>query len=225
MLENDSVIFDTDNVNRTDYVEKREIDHFTLYSFSSPFELLHADVGNLEFLGNNATFPRHVLVVVDLFSSKVYTYTMKFRKQIKQKLEQFYQEVENKRKRKQTKLQVHQELQQLKIKDLNKKYNVKMFSTSVRGGKAFAAEQKIRELKTRIAKLRGQKLKINPKKIVEISTTNMNIRPSKKHGISPEEVESRALNSKRFRVLFNMHRIEKTGKLNKRMDRYDKKST
>ena len=80
MLENDSVIFDTDNVNRTDYVEKREIDHFTLYSFSSPFELLHADVGNLEFLGNNATFPRHVLVVVDLFSSKVYTYTMKFRK-------------------------------------------------------------------------------------------------------------------------------------------------
>ena len=53
----------------------------------------------------------------------------------------------------------------------------------------------------------------------------MNIRPSKKHGISPEEVESRALNSKIFRVLFNMHRIEKTGKLNKRMDRYDKKST
>ena len=28
-----------------------------------------------------------------------------------------------------------------------------MFTTSVRGGKAFAAEQKIRELKTRIAKL------------------------------------------------------------------------
>ena len=164
LLENDSVIFDTDNVNRTDYVEKREIGHFTLYSFSSPFELLHADVGNLEFLGNNATFPRYVLVVVDLFSSKVYTYTMKSRKQIKQKLEQLYQEVENKRKRKQTKLQVDQELQQLKIKDLNKKYNVKMFSTSVRGGKAFAAEQKIRELKTRIAKLRGQKLKINPKK-------------------------------------------------------------
>ena len=98
-----------------------------------------------------------------------------------------------------------------------------MFSTSVRGGKAFAAEQKIRKIKIRIAKLRGQKLKLNPKKIVEISTTNMNIRTSKKYGISPEEFESRALNSKRFRVLFNMHRIEKTDKLNKRMDRYDKK--
>ena len=45
------------------------------------------------------------------------------------------------------KLQVDQESQQLKIKDLNKQNNVKMFSTSLRGGKAFVAEQKIRELK------------------------------------------------------------------------------
>ena len=30
---------------------------------------------------------------------------------------------------------------------MNKKYNVDMFSTVVRGGKAFAAEQKLRELK------------------------------------------------------------------------------
>ena len=103
LLENDSVIFDADNVNRTDYAKKREIEHSTLYSFSSPFELLHVDVRNLEFLGNNATFPRYVLVVVDLFSSKVYTYMMKSRKQVKQKLEQFYQEVENKRKGKETK--------------------------------------------------------------------------------------------------------------------------
>ena len=34
-----------------------------------------------------------------------------------------------------------------------------MFSTSLRGGKAFAAEQKIRELKIRISKLKSQKLK------------------------------------------------------------------
>ena len=43
---NNSVIFDSDNVNRTDYVEKREIDHSTLHSFSSPHELFHAAVGN-----------------------------------------------------------------------------------------------------------------------------------------------------------------------------------
>ena len=223
LLDN-NVIFDSiDKVNRTDYVEKREIDHSTLYSFNGPFQLFHADVGNLEFLGKNATFPQYVLILVDLFSSKVYTFPMRSRKQISQRLEQFYDQVESKRKGKEMKLQVDQESQQQKIKDVKKQNNVKMFSTSLRGGKAFAAEQKIRELKTRISKLKGQKLKITPNKIIEISTKNMNIQPSKKYGISPDEVESRALKSEKFRTLYNMHRIEKTGKLNIRMDRYDQK--
>ena len=214
LLENDNVIFDTDSVKRTDYVEKREIDHSTLYSFDGPFQLFHADVGNLEFLGKNATFPQYVLVLVDLFSSKIYTFPMRSRKQIRQRLEQFFEEVESKRKGKKMKLQVNQEFQQVKIKDLNELNNVEMFSPSLRGGKAFAAEQKIRELKTRISNLKGQKLKISPKEIIEISTKNMNIQPSKKYGLSPEKVKSHALKSERFRTLYNMHRIEKTLKLN-----------
>ena len=88
---------------------------------------------------------------------------MKNRKQIRQKLEQFYNDVKSKRRGKAMKLQVDQEFQQVKIKDLNDLNNVKMFSTSIRGGKAFTAEQKIRELKTRIAKLHGQKLKMSHK--------------------------------------------------------------
>ena len=47
--------------------------------------------------------------------------------------------------------------------------------------------------------------------------------PSLKYGISPENIESKSLNSERFKTLFNMHRIEKTSKLNDRLDRYDKK--
>ena len=128
-----------------------------------------------------------------------------------------------KEKGKKIRLQVDQEFQQLQIKDLNKKNNVEMFSTSLRGGKAFAAERKIRELKKRIAKLMGQKLKLTPKKIIELSTTNMNIMSSLKYGISPENIESKSLNSERFKTPFNMHRIEKTSKLNDRLDRYDKK--
>ena len=114
---------------------------------------------------------------------------MKSRKQIRQKLEQFYRDVQSKRKGKKMKLQVDQEFQQVRIKDLNDLNNVEMFSTSIRGGKAFAAEQKIRELKTRIAKLASQKLKITPKKIIEMSTANMNIQSSKKFGFFPEEVK------------------------------------
>ena len=42
---------------RADYVEKREIDRSTLYSFDGSFQLLHADVGNLEFLGKKCYLP------------------------------------------------------------------------------------------------------------------------------------------------------------------------
>ena len=57
LADNKNFLDDNKLPNRTDYVEKREIDRSTLYSFGGPFQLLHADVGNLEFLGKNATFP------------------------------------------------------------------------------------------------------------------------------------------------------------------------
>ena len=79
-------------------------------------------------------------------------------------------------------LQVENEFQQVRIKDLNDLSNVGMFTASVRGGKAFAAEQKIRELKTRIAKLNVQKLKISPAKTIERSTLNVNLMKSSKYG-------------------------------------------
>ena len=85
---------------------------------------------------------------------------MRSRKQTLQKLNQFYDEIKSKRKKKTMRLQVDNESQQVKNKDLNDKYGVEMFTTSVKGGKAFAAEQKIRELKTRIAKLNALKMKV-----------------------------------------------------------------
>ena len=83
---------------RVDYVAKKEIGRSTLYSFDGPFQLIHADVGNLEFLGKNATIPRHFLLVVDLCSSKVYIYLMRSRKQILQIMKIFYDEIKSKKK-------------------------------------------------------------------------------------------------------------------------------
>ena len=144
-LNDSKFIFDEDKApTRADYIQKREIDRSTLYSFDGPFQLLHADKGNLEFLGKNATFPQYVLVIVDLFSPKIYTYSMKSRKQILLKLKLFYNNVRNKRKGKKMRLQVDNEFQRVKIKDLNYKNNVEIFTTAVRRGKAFSAEQKIR---------------------------------------------------------------------------------
>ena len=120
-------------------------------------------------------------------------------------------------------LQVDNEFQQVKIHDLNNQNIVEMFTTSIRGGKAFAAEQKIRELKTRAAKLYIQKLKISPTKIMLKSAANMNNALSKKCGLSPEEIETTSLSEEKFRTLFNFHRIEKSRQVPERLNRYDKK--
>ena len=186
---------------------------------------MYADVGNLEFIGKNATFPQCILVLVDLFSSKTYTYPMRSSRQIRQKLEQFYEEVKEKRKGKKMKMQVDQEFQQLKIKDLNRENNVEMFSTSLRGGNAFAPEQTIRELKKRVALRNSQRklLKLTPKEIIEISTENVNISPSKNYGFAPKLVERESMQSEKFKTLFNMHRLERSEKASARLDRYDDK--
>ena len=75
----------------------KNIDSSILYSFDGPFQLIHADVGNLEFLGKNATIPRYILLAVDLDSSKVYVYPMNSRKKILQKMKLFYDEIKNKK--------------------------------------------------------------------------------------------------------------------------------
>ena len=120
----------------------------------------------------------------------------------------FYDEVKNKRKNKTMRLQVNNEFQQVKIKELNDQNNVKMFTTSVRGGKAFAAKQKIRELKARISKLNAQKLIISPTKIILNSAVIMNNVNNEKHGLSPDK-KKKLFSGERFRTIFNMHMIEK----------------
>ena len=64
-------------------------------------------------------------------------------------------------------------------------------------------------------------LKLTPKKIIEISTENINISPSKKYGIAPQRVEKKSLDSEKFKTLFNMHIMEKSKKLANRLDRYN----
>ena len=83
--------------------------------------------------------------------------------------------------------------------------NVEMFTSSVHGSKAFTAEQKNRELKTRISKLNAQKTKNFPLIIILNSAINMNNVPSEKYGLTPEEIEKKSISNERFRTIFNMH--------------------
>ena len=76
---------------KAEYVKKSDdIDRSTLYSIHAPFDLLHAGVGDLCFLGKSAADPKYCLLLVDLFTSKVYVYGMKNRSLIPLKLEKFY---------------------------------------------------------------------------------------------------------------------------------------
>ena len=90
---------------KTTFVEKKDdIDRSTHYSFDGPFQLLHADVGNLIFLGKSATDPKYCLLFDNLFTSKVCIYPMKSKKSILNKIEIFYKEVEGTKKGQKTRL-------------------------------------------------------------------------------------------------------------------------
>ena len=69
-------------------------------------------------------------------------------------------------------LQTDSEFQQNDIKKLNKKYNVQVLSTRLRGEKAFAAKQKSRELKKLL--LKGKNLSKKKKsKLSQTKSLNM----------------------------------------------------
>ena len=76
---------------------------------------------------------------------------MKNKSLLAKKLKLFYEDIKQKRTAG-MRLQTDLEFRQNQIKKLSNEFNVEMFHTKVQGGKAFAAEQKIREFKKKIIK-------------------------------------------------------------------------
>ena len=125
--------------------------------------MLHADIANLRFLAKSAANPKYCLLLVDLFTSKIYVYSMK-NCLLAKKLELFYNNIQYKRTG-QMRLQTDLEFNQNKIKQRDKTFDVDMFHTQLRGGKAFAAKQKIREFKKKLLRSkRFEKMKKKEKK-------------------------------------------------------------
>ena len=164
-------------------------------------------------MAKSAVDPKYCLLVVDLFTSKVYVYPMKNRTLLAKKLEIFYNDIKSKRSGK-MRLQTDLEFNQNKIKELNKKFDVDMFHTRLHGGKAFTAEQKIRELKKillrskRFEKLR--KKRIRPNELIRKAVQNMNETISTKYGFAPETIEERILDQKDdpyFNEIYNFVRL------------------
>ena len=73
----------------TPFVEqKKDIDKSaTLYSIKATFELVHADIADTRFIFKSAVDPKYCLLAADLFTSKMYTYLMKSRHLLPEKME------------------------------------------------------------------------------------------------------------------------------------------
>ena len=78
-----------------------------------------------------------------------------------------------------------------------------MFSTKIRGGKAFAAEQKIREFKKflfrskRLHKL-TKTSRLAAKKLIRNAVQNMNNTNSQKYELAPNTIKKKSLKSEDF---------------------------
>ena len=159
---------------------------------------------------------------------------MRKKSNLVQKMELFYKEIEQKRNQKEKmRLQVDLEFQQNEIKKLNQKYNVEMFSTKIRGGKAFAAEQKIREFKKIL--FRSKRLhkstktsRLDAKKLIRNAVQNMNNTNSQKYELASNTIKKKSLENEDFREIYDFHRMVKVSKSAERYNRndvrFDKKS-
>ena len=199
------------------FVTKRSnIDHSTLYSISKPFELLHADIADLRFLAKSAVDPKYCLLIVDLFTSKIYVYPMKNRGLLAKKINLFCKGIKSKRTGK-MRLQMDLEFNQNQIKKLNNDFNVEMFHAKVQRGKTFAVEHKIREFKKILLRSKQfeklRKNKIKPNDLIRKAAQNMNKTISTKYNLAPETIEKRSLNQNNRKYFQEIHDLSGWEKL------------
>ena len=229
-LENEDVIEENSKIPfYTPFVEqKKDIDRSSaLYTVNAPLQFFHADLAYLQFFAKSAVDPKYALLCVDLFTSKVYVYTMRTKNNLAKKIEEFYKEIDSKRDKDDEKmrLQVDLEFQQNKIKELNKKYNVQMFTTKNRGGKAYFAEQKIREFKKILFRIKKShkrlKKRLNSAKLIKQAVQNMNNTKTEKYSLEPEVIERKSLQNENFKERYDFHRLNQITKASERYKRHD----
>lgn len=210
----------------------------TLNAVNSPFQRLQADIADLRFTYPGIG-PQYALVIVDIFSYFLWTYPMKNRKQLYDKVKIFYEEVWSKDaayklpESNERHLQTDMEFNQNRIYSLNKKYNINMFNSKTSQGHAFAAEERVKALKKGItiylarAKKNKNLQTKNKYKILSDVTQYINNRPMLKYGYSPREAlsifENGPETGKAQKLLARRNLIIE--KSYNRSDRYEKRKT
>ena len=127
------------------FVKKRWNIRVMLYSFKGLQEL-QADIAYISFFSKVGCWPKVLSFICWFIYFKNLHVSNENKKSFSKKRFLFYSNI-NKNRDGKMRLQTDQEFKQRKMFELNKKFNVEMYSTNLRGRKAFAAEQIIRELK------------------------------------------------------------------------------
>ena len=205
----------------------------TLYSIGGPFELLHVDLADVNFTKPSASDPKYVLLAVDLFSSKIYVYPMKKINNLVKFMAKLYQDLVSDGRNENTsepmRVQSDQEFLQNAIIKLNKEHNVVGFASKLNDGHAFAAEQKIRDLKTyinraqRLSKFGGSR-RLNGYENVKLAAKRLNSVRTTKYETIPNKVQAITAKDDNMRALYNNYRLGIVSRNNVRADKYtDKK--
>ena len=172
----------------------------TLQQVWRPFMSMQADVAEFKFTNPSASDPSYVLVCVDLFTQKIFTYGYRTKNLLPKALEKFLDDIENDRSffvkhdlhdYKYLRLQTDEEFtMNNKIKTLCEARKVNLYTTYINGGHASAAEQKIKLLKERMtAYLQSNNfIKSNKGKILADITDNINSQRVEKYGFSPNKL-------------------------------------
>ena len=140
-------------------------------------------------------------------------------------MEQFYEEIETKRDTKEQ-MRIQTEFRQREIQKLNQKYNVLIFHTKIRGGKAFAAKQIIREFRKILQKCKRMHKststkRIEQKKLIQHATNNLNSIALQKYGVSPNFVEENTQQDEKLCEIYDFYRLVKVQKYAKKYKRND----
>ena len=160
----------------------------TASSTSEPLQLFQADLADLRYLKPHSNDSNYALVIVDVYSQRVYTYGIYRKSDTVRKMKDFFQTIKVRGIRMQVDL--GGEFHNREMKQLFLANKSVLYSTKMNHGHAFYAEQKIREIKKYATKLKARDKTRRVKEILGIVTVAINNQRIKHIGLSPLEIES-----------------------------------
>ena len=164
----------------------------TQFSVADKGQRFQADLADITYLRPTAHEPKYVLVVVDVYSQRVYLYGLYKKDKTIDAFRQFVSDTENVRdKGVQVYVQTDEgtEFFNRPLLRLFEDNGIRLFTTKMNRGHAFMAEQKIRELKKKMTKLKSLTPKLSIAKTLKLVETNMNITRIGYMDLSPTEIE------------------------------------